>query len=42
MEKKGYVLLANVGTFKVYFADIHRTAPDIELESEVRFAPITY
>ncbi|RXN16263.1 sentrin-specific protease 1-like isoform X1 [Labeo rohita] len=36
--KKGYILLAKVGTFKVYFADIHRTAPDMELESEVMTA----
>ncbi|KAF4099699.1 hypothetical protein G5714_019825 [Onychostoma macrolepis] len=30
-----YVLPSKIGPFKVYFEDIHRTAPNMEVESEV-------
>jgi len=32
-----YILLAKVGPYKVFFADVARTAPNKELESEVKF-----
>lgn len=31
-----YVLLSKIGPFKLFYADIHKTAPTQQLESEVR------
>ncbi|XP_026115529.1 uncharacterized protein LOC113094088 isoform X3 [Carassius auratus] len=33
--KKMYVLLSKIGPYKIFFADIHKTSPGEELESEV-------
>ena len=35
--KDVYTLLAKVGPYKLFFHDIARTAPNKELESEVKF-----
>lgn len=34
--KNAYILLSKVGPYKVFYADIARTAPNMELESEVQ------
>lgn len=39
-QEKMYVLLSKIGPYKIFFADINKTAPNNELESEVRYSAI--
>lgn len=38
--KNVYVLLSKIGPYKIFFADINKTAPNNELESKVRYSAI--